>query len=203
GGIPIIKPLKEEILINDIESIQGILNGTCNYILSRLFQEKISYGEILKDAQRLGYAEADPTADVEGLDSMRKLRILSSIAYHTSIDEEEIETYGISTIIKEDVDYIEHMDSTLKLLGMSKLTEEGYVASVEPTIVDKSDYFATVDMAFNSISFVGHNIGPLKFYGYGAGKLPTGDAVARDVIDILLTHATVNLNHDKKEFKNL
>lgn len=88
GGIPIIKPLKEEILINNIESIQGILNGTCNYILSRMFQEKILRKEILKDAQRLGYAEADPTADVEGLDSMRKLRILSSIAYHSSIDED-------------------------------------------------------------------------------------------------------------------
>lgn len=122
---------------------------------------------------------------------MRKLRILSSIAYHSSIDEDQIESYGISTIIKEDVDYIERMDSTIKLLGMSNLTEEGYAASVEPTIVHKSDYFATVDMAFNSISFVGHNIGPLKFYGYGAGKLPTGDAVAKNVIDILLNHATV------------
>ena len=134
---------------------------------------------------------------------MRKLRILSSIAYHSSIDEDQIETYGISTIIKEDIDYIDRMDATIKLLGMSSLSEDGYVATVEPTIVDKSDYFATVDMAFNSISFVGHNIGPLKFYGYGAGKLPTGDAVARDVIDILLDHATVNLNVEKKEYKNL
>lgn len=203
GGIPIIKPLKEEILINDVESIQGILNGTCNYILSRMFMERSSYDAILKDAQQLGYAEADPTADVEGLDSMRKLNILSSIAYHSSIKEESIETYGISTIIKEDVEYIDRMGCTMKLLGMSKISGDGYVATVEPTIVDKSDYFATVDMAFNSISFVGSNVGPLKFYGSGAGKLPTGDAVARDVIDIMIGHATVNMKFQNRQYENL
>ena len=204
GGIPIIKPLKEECLINDIDSIEGILNGTCNYILSRMFKENEDYDLILKDAQKLGYAEADPTADVEGLDTMRKLRILATIGFNSNIKEEDILCYGISSIKKEDINYIKNkMKSTVKLLATANLKDDGYTAVVQPTIVAEDDYFAFVDSAFNSISFNGNNIGPLKFFGYGAGKLPTGDAVCRDIIDILLNHPTVEQDIDFKEYKNL
>lgn len=204
GGIPIIKPLKEECLINDIDSIEGILNGTCNYILSRMFKENEDYDLILKDAQKLGYAEADPTADVEGLDTMRKLRILATIGFNSNIKEEDILCYGISSIKKEDINYIKNkMKSTVKLLATANLKDDGYTAVVQPTIVAEDDYFAFVDFAFNSISFNGNNIGPLKFFGYGAGKLPTGDAVCRDIIDILLNHPTVEQDIDFKKYKNL
>lgn len=204
GGIPIIKPLKEECLINDIDSIEGILNGTCNYILSRMFKENEDYDLILKDAQKLGYAEADPTADVEGLDTMRKLRILATIGFNSNIKEEDILCYGISSIKKEDINYIKNkMKSTVKLLATANLKDNGYTAVVQPTIVAEDDYFAFVDSAFNSISFNGNNIGPLKFFGYGAGKLPTGDAVCRDIIDILLNHPTVEQDIDFKKYKNL
>lgn len=204
GGIPIIKPLKEECLINDIDSIEGILNGTCNYILSRMFKENEDYDLILKDAQKLGYAEADPTADVEGLDTIRKLRILATIGFNSNIKEEDILCYGISSIKKEDINYIKNkMKSTVKLLATANLKDDGYTAVVQPTIVAEDDYFAFVDSAFNSISFNGNNIGPLKFFGYGAGKLPTGDAVCRDIIDILLNHPTVEQDIDFKEYKNL
>lgn len=204
GGIPIIKPLKEECLINDIDSIEGILNGTCNYILSRMFKENEDYDLILKDAQKLGYAEADPTADVEGLDTMRKLRILATIGFNSNIKEEDILCYGISSIKKEDINYIKNkMKSTVKLLATANLKDDGYTAVVQPTIVAEDDYFAFVDSVFNSISFNGNNIGPLKFFGYGAGKLPTGDAVCRDIIDILLNHPTVEQDIDFKKYKNL
>ncbi|QQK07206.1 homoserine dehydrogenase [Miniphocaeibacter halophilus] len=199
GGIPIIKPLREEIMLNDIESLQGILNGTCNYILSRMFKEKLSYKDILKDAQELGYAEADPTDDVEGLDTMRKLRILSSIAFGVDIREENIDTFGISTIELCDVEYLEKNNSTIKLLATSTFDKnKGYTAFVEPTIVTNEDYFSTVSMAFNSISFEGSNVGPLKFYGAGAGKLPTGDAVCRDIIDIFLDNTSIEDFHLKE-----
>lgn len=202
GAIPIIKPLREEIMLNDIDSLQGILNGTCNYILTRMFKEKLSYKEILKDAQDLGYAEADPTADVEGLDTMRKLRILSSIAFGLDITEENIDTFGISTIELCDVEYLQNNNSTIKLLATANLSKEGYTAFVEPTIVTNDDYFSTVTMAFNSISFEGSNVGPLKMFGSGAGKLPTGDAVCRDIIDIFLNNTSIEDFH-LKDGKNL
>lgn len=202
GAIPIIKPLREEIMLNDIDSLQGILNGTCNYILTRMFDEKLSYREILKDAQDLGYAEADPTADVEGLDTMRKLRILSSIAFGLDITEENIDTFGISSIRLCDVEYLIKNNYTIKLLATANLTKDGYTAFVEPSIVTNDDYFSTVNMAFNSISFEGSNVGPLKMYGSGAGKLPTGDAVCRDIIDIFLDNKGIEDFH-LKEGKNL
>ncbi|WP_100065264.1 homoserine dehydrogenase [Miniphocaeibacter massiliensis] len=202
GGIPIIKPLKEETMLNDISSLQGILNGTCNYILTRMFNEKLSYKDILKDAQNLGYAEADPTADVEGLDTMRKLRILSSIAFGVNINEENIDTFGISSISLDDIEYLQANNSTVKLLATSTTSNYGYTAFVEPTIVSNDDYFSSVNMAFNSISFEGNNIGPLKFYGAGAGMLPTGDAVCRDIIDMFLDNRSLG-NYALKEAENL
>lgn len=185
GGIPVLKPLKEELALNKGIMIQGILNGTCNYILTRMVNEGKDYEEILKIAQDLGYAEADPTADVEGEDTLRKLRILATLVLQGRITEEDILSYGISSITSWDIENIKNMDSTIKLIGEARLTDEGYIALVHPTIIRNDSQFANVDMAFNSIIFRGENVGELKFYGPGAGKLPTANAVLRDVLDII------------------
>lgn len=186
GGIPILKPLKEEVILNRITNVQGILNGTCNYILTRMFSEGLDYGEVLMKAQELGYAEADPTADVEGYDTLRKLRILGTLALQGKIEEKDIMFEGISKITAFDVRQIKLMKSTVKLIGEVRELVDGYIAVVLPTIIKGDSYFANVNMAYNSISFSGDSIGELKFYGSGAGKLPTGDAVLRDVLDIAL-----------------
>lgn len=184
GGIPIIKPLKEELILNKISQVQGILNGTCNYILSNMFKENLNYDQVLKKAQELGYAEIDPRADVEGHDSLRKLRILGTLALQGKIEEKDIVLEGIERINRFDIEQIKLMKSTIKLIGEVRETEDGFSAVVMPTIVKEKSYFASVNMAYNSVSIKGDNIGELKFYGLGAGKLPTGDAVLRDVLDI-------------------
>lgn len=184
GGIPVLKPLREQIELNEIDQVQGIINGTCNYILTRMFNEDKDYSEVLKIAQDLGYAEADPTADVEGYDTMRKLRILATLGLQAKIREEDILLFGISSIGAIDIENIKKMDSTVKLIAEAKKYASGYTAIVEPTIVKKSNYFANVNMAYNSVAFRGDNVGELKFYGSGAGKLPTANAILSDVLDI-------------------
>ncbi len=184
GGIPVLKPLREQIELNEIDQVQGIINGTCNYILTRMFNEDKDYSEVLKIAQDLGYAEADPTADVEGYDTMRKLRILATLGLQAKVTEEDILLYGISSIGAIDIENIKKMDSTVKLIAEAKKYASGYTAIVEPTIVKKSNYFANVNMAYNSVAFRGDNVGELKFYGSGAGKLPTANAILSDVLDI-------------------
>jgi len=186
GGIPVLKPLKEQLELNEITEVQGILNGTCNYILTRMINEGKDYGEVLKIAQELGYAEADPSADVEGHDTLRKLRILATLALQADITEEDILLDGISSINATDVENIRKMDSTVKLIAEARKTDKGFTAIVQPMIVKNSNYFANVNMAFNSIAFKGNNVGELKFYGAGAGKLPTANAVLSDVLDIAL-----------------
>lgn len=186
GGVPILKTLKEELVLNEISKVQGILNGTCNYILTKMFNEGLAYEEVIKMAQELGYAEMDPSSDVEGLDTLRKLRILGTLALQGKVEEEDIILEGISKITSFDVRQIKLMKSTVKLIGQVDLCKDGYNAFVLPTIVKNSSYFASVNMAYNSVSFIGDNIGELKFYGSGAGKLPTGDAVLRDILDIAL-----------------
>lgn len=186
GGIPIIKPLKEQLFLNELSEVQGILNGTCNYILTRMVNEGKNYDEVLKLAQKLGYAEADPTADVEGHDTLRKLRILGSLALEGQILEEDILLGGISTITSFDIELIKMINSTVKLIAEAKLFEDGFTAVVQPTIVSNSNYFANVDMAYNSVAFKGDNIGELKYYGSGAGSLPTANAILSDVLDIIL-----------------
>lgn len=204
GGIPILKPLREECILNEITEVEGILNGTCNYILTRMFNEEIDYREVLKVAQELGYAEADPKDDVEGYDTMRKLRILASLAFKTSIKEENIELNGISQIQKCDVDYIKYLKSTVKLIARGKLLNDGFTAIVEPTIINKSDYFSNINMSFNSVAFKGDNVGDLKFYGPGAGMFPTADAVIRDILDVFLGNTTQYVNSFKSnDIKNL
>lgn len=183
GGIPILKPLKEELILNKISRIQGILNGTCNYILTKMFNEGLDYEEVLKKAQELGYAEMDPTADVAGYDTLRKLRILGTLGLQAKIQEKDIILEGIEKITLFDVKQIKNMKSTVKLIGEVVELENAYNAIILPTIVSQDSYFATVNMAYNSVSFQGDNIGELKFYGAGAGKLATADAVLRDLLD--------------------
>lgn len=194
GGIPILKPLKEHIPLNRINEIQGILNGTCNYILTKMFEDDLDYDEALKIAQDLGYAESDPVADVEGYDTLRKLRILSSLGLQRKILEDDILLEGIDNIKSFDIEQIKKLNSVIKLIGEAKHYEDGYVAIVLPTIVAKDTYFSTINGAFNSISFKGDNVGELKFYGPGAGKLPTANAILTDVLDIgLNTYRNKNL----------
>ncbi|WFA08420.1 homoserine dehydrogenase [Tissierella sp. Yu-01] len=186
GGIPVLKSLKEALALNKISQVLGILNGTCNYILTRMVDEGKNYDEVLKIAQKLGYAEADPTADVEGHDTLRKLRILGTLVLQGEIKEEDILLGGISAINSNDINLFKMMNSTIKLVAEAKIYEEGYTAVVLPTIVKNSNYFANVNMAFNSVAFEGNNVGQLKFYGSGAGKLPTANAVLSDVLDIVM-----------------
>ena len=205
GGIPILKPLKEEVILNTITEVSGILNGTSNYILTKMFDEGLGYEEALKEAQDLGYAEADPTADVAGFDTRSKLRILGTLALQGKITEQDIIRVGIDKLNAFDVRQIQQLGSTVKLIGEVKEEAEGYTAVVMPTIIREEAYLATVNMAYNSVSFTGSHIGELKFYGAGAGKQVTGDAVLRDVVDIALglnrkqnplgTKELCNLNH--------
>lgn len=203
GGIPILKPLKEQLDLNDIAEVQGILNGTCNYILTRMFNEGLDYDEVLKIAQDLGYAEADPSADVEGHDTLRKLRILGTLALKGKIGEEDILLKGIERITSFDIRQIKMMNSTIKLLGEVKELEDGFIALVQPTIVNTNSYFANVNYAFNSISFKGNNVGELKFYGSGAGKLPTANAVLSDILDIVLNSHRKGNHLGEKNLVNL
>lgn len=202
GGIPVLRPLKEALELNDIVEVQGILNGTCNYILSRMVDEGLDYSEVLKIAQNLGYAESDPTADVEGHDTLRKLRILGTLGLKGTILEEDILLSGISSITAFDVEQIKKMNSTVKLIGEVKVLEDGFTAIVEPRIIRKDSHFANVSMAFNSVVFTGDNVGELMFYGSGAGKYPTANAVLSDVLDIVKgTYRKGNPLGDK-ELKN-
>lgn len=184
GGIPVLKPLKEQLQFNEINQLQGILNGTCNYILTRMVNEDKNYDEVLSIAQELGYAEADPSADVEGQDTLRKLRILASLSLQGKVSEDDILLEGISSINFIDIENIKKMDATVKLIAEANAYEDGYTAIVQPVIVKNSNYFANVEMAYNSVAFQGDNVGNLKFYGSGAGKLPTANAVLSDCLDI-------------------
>ncbi|WMM24950.1 homoserine dehydrogenase [Tissierella sp. MB52-C2] len=184
GGIPIIKPLKEQININEIQEIRGILNGTSNYILTRMVTDDLSFKEALEISQNLGYAEADPTDDIEGYDTRRKLRILSTIAFKDRINEDNISCYGINSINFKDIKNIKNMNCTIKLLGTAVLNNNKYYASVEPVILSQDSYLGKVDNAKNLVSFIGDMVGELRFFGEGAGRFPTANAVLSDLIDI-------------------
>lgn len=184
GAIPIIHPIMEEVFINDIFEISGILNGTSNYILSKMEIEGLNYDEALKEAQDLGYAEADPTADVCGFDSMRKIRILSSIVYNSKINEDDIFTFGIENVKKSDFDFAKALGYSIRLLGKSKLKDDKINISVIPTFV-KDDFFAKSFKSTNAIKILGENFKKYELKGPGAGKLETADAIIRDLLRIL------------------
>lgn len=182
GGIPVIRALTEGLAANTIESIYGIINGTSNYILSRMTHEGQSFEAVLKDAQQAGYAEADPTFDVAGVDSAHKLAILVSLAYGTPVNFKDIYTEGITHIAPTDIAYAKEFGCTIKLLGIAKLTNGEVEARVHPTMVPSSSPIAQVEGVYNAIQLVGDAVGDVVLYGKGAGSLPTGSAVVSDVI---------------------
>ncbi len=182
GGVPIIRTLIDGMQANKILSIKGIINGTTNYILTKMANEGSSYEEALKEAQRLGYAEFDPTADVEGFDATYKLSILSSLAFNKKICIENVYREGITAITKEDIAQGKEMGYTLKLLGIGKDTEKGVEVRVHPTFVKNDNPLASVNDSFNAVHLVGDAVGEIMLYGRGAGALPTGSAIVSDVI---------------------
>ncbi len=183
GGIPIIRPLYSSLVANELTEVMGILNGTTNYILTQMIKEGASFDEALRGAQEKGYAEKDPTADVEGFDTCRKIAILSSLAFGKFVDSEEIETEGITKITLEDVAYAEEFGAVIKLVGMSKRADDGVYARVCPVMLKKDNALSGIDDVFNGILVKGDALGDVMFYGRGAGSLPTASAVVSDIID--------------------
>lgn len=184
GAIPIIHPIMEEAFFSQMDKVYGILNGTSNYILSKMELEGSSYEDVLKDAQDLGYAEADPTADVGGFDAMRKIRILSSLIYNAKIEEDDIFTFGISKIKKSDFDFAKEKGYSIRLLAKSKLSDGKINISVIPTFL-KDNFFAKTFDGTNAIKVWGENFSSYELKGPGAGKLETADAIMRDLLRIL------------------
>ena len=182
GGVPIIRTLTEGMQANKILSIKGIINGTTNYILTKMAKEGQSYEEALKEAQKLGYAEFNPTADVEGFDATYKLSILSSLAFNTKVSIENVHREGITGITKEDIACGKELGYTLKLLAIGKNTKNGIEVRVHPTFVADSNPLASVNDSFNAVHLVGDAVGEIMLYGRGAGALPTGSAIVSDVI---------------------
>lgn len=183
GGIPIIRPLNQSLTADEIMEITGILNGTTNFILSKMSKEGLTFDEVLKEAQELGYAERNPAADVEGYDACRKIAILSSLAYGKHVDYEEIYTEGITKITDTDFKYGEKLGLTIKLFGKSKRVGDKFYAMVAPFMISSDNPLYSVNDVLNGILVKGNVIGDVMFYGAGAGKLPTASAVVADVVD--------------------
>ncbi len=187
GGIPIIRNLRSCLTADHIEKIFGILNGTTNYMLTKMYEDGADYDTVLKEAQDKGFAEADPSADVEGWDACRKIAILSSIVTGKAVDFEEIHTEGITKITPEDMAYAKQMDHVIRLVG-SSIVKDGQVhAMVAPMLFDKEHALAGVNMEFNAIFLTSDMLGDTMFYGQGAGKLPTASAVVSDVIEAVMS----------------
>ncbi|RUM73796.1 MAG: homoserine dehydrogenase, partial [Sulfurovum sp.] len=185
GGIPIIGALRNGLTANHIESIQGIMNGTTNYMLTKMINEGALYDEILKEAQALGYAEADPTFDVGGFDASHKLLILASIAYGIDAKPEDILIEGIEHITQTDVAFAKEFGYEIKLLGIAKKVEHGVELRVHPTLIPASSMIAKVDGVMNAVSVVGDSVGETMYYGAGAGGEATASAVIADIVDIV------------------
>ena len=183
GGIPIIRPLNYSLTAEKIDSIMGILNGTTNYILTKMEREGASFDDVLKEAQDKGYAERNPEADIEGYDACRKIAILSSLMAGKTMRYENVYTEGISKITGTDFKYAAKMDRTIKLFGLSKEEDGRYFAMVAPFLIPKSHPMAMVNGVFNAIFVHGNMLDDSMYYGRGAGKLPTASAVVSDVVD--------------------
>ncbi len=184
GGIPVIRPLKQCLAANEISDVLGIVNGTTNYILTKMFEEGMEFEDALKQAQELGYAEADPTADVEGLDAGRKVAIMASIAFHSRVVFSDVYTEGITKITAADIAYAKEFDSVIKLLGIARNTADGIEAGVYPVMLQKDHPLASVRESFNAVFIHGDAVDDAMFYGRGAGEMPTASAVTGDVIDV-------------------
>ncbi|GKX30474.1 homoserine dehydrogenase [Vallitalea longa] len=183
GGIPIIRPLNQSLTADEIYEITGILNGTTNFILSKMADEGLDFKTVLKEAQEKGYAERNPEADVEGFDACRKIAILSSLAFGMQVDFEDIYTEGITKISDVDMIYAKKLGCDIKLLATSKKLDEKVYAMVSPMMIGKDHPLSNVNGVFNAIYVKGNVIGDVMFYGKGAGKLPTASAVVADIVD--------------------
>lgn len=183
GGIPIIGPLKHSLVSNEIDSVMGIVNGTTNYMLTRMAEDGLDYAEALAEAQELGYAEADPTADVDGLDAAAKIAILASIAFNSRVTVDHVPTEGIRALTAEDVEYAEEMGYAIKLLAIANRTGGQIDIRVHPTMIRAGHQLAKVAGVFNAIYVVGDSVGETMFFGRGAGSLPAASAVVGDVIE--------------------
>ncbi len=186
GGIPIIRPMSQCLAANDVVEVAGILNGTTNFILTKMIRDQMSFEDALALAQSLGYAEKDPTADIEGLDAVRKICILASLAYGKHVYPDNIHTEGISKITLDDVSYASAWGGVIKLIGSVKKLDDGRIdIFVAPMLLPQSSQLAGVDDVFNGIMVRGDSTGDVVFYGKGAGKMPTASAVVADVIDCI------------------
>jgi homoserine dehydrogenase len=184
GGIPILAAIRTGLAANNVKSIYGIVNGTCNYILTLMTNAGRKFEEVLKEAQAKGYAEADPTFDIEGIDSAHKLAVITMLAYGTPVKLDEIYTEGISKITPLDIDFARDLGYKIKLLAITKMVNGEVEARVHPTMLPEEFPIATVDGVYNALSVVGDAVGSTMFYGRGAGDMPTGSAVVGDIIDI-------------------
>lgn len=206
GGIPIIRPLNYALTAEEILEIEGILNGTTNFILTKMNEEGLDYETVLKEAQAMGYAEKNPTADVEGFDTCRKIAILTSLAYGKQVDFEDIRTEGITKITKEDMEYAKAINASIKLIGESK-KENGIVyARVAPALIDREQPLYGVHDVFNAIFVKGNMVDDVMFYGRGAGKLPTASAVVADIVDAVKNkdrHIEIIWEEDKLELGDI
>ena len=185
GGIPIIRPLKQCLAGNHMEEVMGIVNGTTNFILTKMTQEGMEFKEALALATELGYAEADPTADIEGLDAGRKVAILASVAFNSRVVFDDVYIEGITRITAKDIAYAREMGCDIKLIGMTKNTEAGIEAYVCPMLIPSSHPLASVNDSYNAVFVRGDAVGNAMFFGRGAGELPTASAVVGDVFDIV------------------
>ena len=184
GGIPLIRSIKEGLAANRILSVHGIINGTSNYILTKMTEEGRDFAEVLKEAQAKGYAEADPTLDVEGLDSAHKLQILATLAFRTSVALKDIYTEGITAVTRQDIAYAAELGYRIKLLAIAKASDGRLEIRVHPTMIPASSPLAAVSGVFNAVFITGDAVGDLMFYGRGAGQMPTASAVWSDVLEI-------------------
>ncbi|MDQ8737387.1 homoserine dehydrogenase [Paenibacillus sp. LHD-38] len=185
GGIPIIRTLVEGFSSDRINKIMGIVNGTTNFILTKMSQEGASYLDVLKEAQELGYAESDPTSDVEGLDAARKMTILATIGFRANVALEDVSVQGISSVTKEDILYAKRLGYEVKLLGIAERQDDLISISVQPTMVKQSHPIASVNGVFNAVYVYGEAVGETMFYGAGAGELPTATSIVSDLVAVV------------------
>ena len=190
GGVPIIKALREGLTANRIEWIAGIINGTSNFILSEMRSKGKSFDEVLKEAQKLGYAEADPTFDIEGVDAAHKLTIMSAIAFGVPMQFDKAYTEGISKLTKQDIEYAEQLGYRIKLLGLTRRTANGIELRVHPTLIPTKRLIANVEGVMNAILVKGDAVGSTMYYGAGAGAEPTASAVVADLVDVTRMHTS-------------
>jgi homoserine dehydrogenase len=188
GGVPIIKALREGLSANRIEWIAGIINGTSNFILSEMREKGSTFAEVLAQAQKLGYAEADPTFDIEGVDAAHKLTIMAAIAFGIPMQFDKVYTEGISKLTKQDIRYAEELGYRIKLLGITRRTSKGIELRVHPTLIPSKRLIANVEGVMNAILVKGDAVGPTLYYGAGAGAEPTASAVVADLVDVTRMH---------------